>query len=252
MKRILLAVLSAALTLTAGMSTASAQDGVPQFRPVEMWACTFNDRKDQDDMDNVYDMIREGSSDSPYAAWQLNPYFVGTRIQQFDFLYLGAWASASDMGAGLASDLGSSDADEAWEDAVTCGGMMFASLRIQEAPQTGGAGDGFILTVQDCKTGKGVSSAQALSAIRAYNDYRVANGMTIPTFAWFPTAGDGDADFDFKLAHAYQDAQGWGNANQWLIDNMAYQTRSQLTDGIVDCDESRVYVGQTLMDNLNQ
>ena len=73
-----------------------------------------------------------------------------------------------------------------------------------------------------------------------------------PTFAWFPTAGGGDADFDFKLAHAYEDAQAWGNAGQWTVENQAYLARGDIMDGIVDCDESRVYVGNTIMDNLNQ
>lgn len=254
MKRLLLAAFSAAFTFSAGMSTAIAQDGVPQFRPVELWACTFNDRKDQDDMDNVYDMYMGDENETPYAAWQLNPWFVGNRNQQFDFIFLGAWASQSAMGADLASSFaGSGEVDEAWDEAVTCSGLLFASLRIQEVPPAEGAGDNFILTVRDCKTHKGIDNSQALRAINTYNDYRVTNGLTVPTFVWFPAAGNGEADedYDFKIASAYADAEAWGDAGQWFVDNQAYQARSDISSGILSCDEPRVYVGRTLMDNLN-
>jgi hypothetical protein len=251
MKRLLLAMTSAALTLSMAVSTTQAQDGVPQFVPVEMWACSFNDGKDQEDMDDVYDLFIGEDNESPYAAWQINPYFAGNLNQQFDFLYLGAWANGAAMGAGVAGDLASDDVSEAWDDAVNCGALMFASLTIEETPEPGEAGDDFILTIQDCNVGHAVSNGQASSAIRAYNDYRVANGLTVATFIWYPIAGGGDADFDFKLVRGYDDAQAWGNANQWIVDNMAYVRRGQLLDGIVSCDESRVYTGRTLMNNLN-
>lgn len=254
MKRLLMAALSAVLVFLTGMSPTYAQDGVPQFRPVELWACTFNDRKDQDDMDNVYEMYMGDENETPYAAWQLNPWFVGNRNQQFDFIFLGAWANQTAMGADLAANFaGSGDVDAAWDETVTCGGLLFASLRIQAPPETG-AGDNFILTVRDCKTNKGIGNGQAVRAINAYNDYRVANGLTVPTFVWFPAAGNGEADeaYDFKIASAYADAQAWGDAGQWFVDNQAYQVRSDISRGILSCDEPRVYVGRTLMDNLSQ
>jgi len=102
MRRLLLVTLAAALTFTLDISTTFAQDGPPQFRPLEMWVCSFRDRKDQDDMDNVYEMIETADGDAAYAAWQLNPYFTGTRGQNMDFIYLGAWADNSTMGANLA------------------------------------------------------------------------------------------------------------------------------------------------------
>ena len=93
MKRLLLAALSAAFTLSMGMP-AQAQDDGPQFRPLEIWACTFRDRKDQDDMDDVYAMFSDTSVG--YAAFQLNPYFVGGLRENFDFIYLGSVASDRD------------------------------------------------------------------------------------------------------------------------------------------------------------
>ena len=92
---------------------------------------------------------------------------------------------------------------------------------------------------------------QELAAIRKYNDYRVANGLTVGTFVWFPAYGDGNADFDFKIVTAYDGPRAWGDAGQWFTDNAAYRTRNAIGEGILSCDEARMYTGTTLMDNLN-
>ena len=252
MKRLLLVILTAAFTLSMNISTTFAQDGPPHFRPVEMWVCSFNDRKDQDDIDNVYEMIAATDETGGYAAWQLNPYFAGTLGQNMDFIYLGAWADNTTMGADLEDSWQNHpEIDEAWEEAVDCQGLMFASLRIQANPDGADGNENFMLSISDCKTGHGVGNGQAVDAIRKFNDYRVANGVTLGTFAWFPVYGGGNAEFDFKLATAYAGPRAWGDAGQWTVDNAAYRTRSDITDGIVDCDEARMYIGTTLMDNLN-
>ena len=102
MKKFLLAATTAALISLTGMQTAVAQDNRPGFYPIEMWACSFNDRKDQDDMDSVYEQIAE-EGDTPYAAWQLNPYMAGNRNDQFDFIYIGAWPNGNMMGSDVAA-----------------------------------------------------------------------------------------------------------------------------------------------------
>ncbi|MFT5501742.1 MAG: hypothetical protein ACI88G_001881 [Woeseiaceae bacterium] len=253
MKKILLSVITVVVLATSGMQVSFAQDGgPPQFRPVELWACQYKDGKDKGDMDKVYEGIVESTSDAAYAAWHLSPYFVGNLQQQFDFIYLGAWADGTTFGGDLASYMAdSADVASEWDETVDCASLMFASNTIQPNP---GAGDGngeFVLTVSDCDVAHGRTAAQALGAIRRFNDYRVANGMTIGTFAWFPVFGGGDADFSFKLAQAYSGAQALGDGFQWSVDNQAYNVEGDMTDGLVSCDESRVYFGSTIMDNLN-
>ena len=104
MKRLILTAISAALTLSVGAKISFAQDDGPStFRPVEMWACTFNDGKDQEDMDEAYSYFAEEPGETRYAAYQLNPYFVGGRNEDFDFIFLGVWDSGSEMGADMAT-----------------------------------------------------------------------------------------------------------------------------------------------------
>lgn len=252
MKRSFLAAAVAACTLFMGMGPSFAQDeGVPQFRPVELWACSYRDGKDESDFDDVLEDLVEAVGDDVYAAFRLAPVFRGPD-QAFDFIYLGVWESGASMGsdmAGYAETMG--DVNEAWDETVDCpASIMFASLRIQDDAGDDGPGN-FMLTVSDCSLGHGMSNGQALGALTRFNDYRVANGSTVGTIVWFPVYGGGGADFNFKLAHVYSGAQHFGDSFQWFVDNQAYLVQEDMMSGVVSCDVPRVYNGETIMNNLN-
>ena len=253
MKKILLIAAAAATTWCLLAAPASAQDDGPMFQPLEMWTCKFRDRKDQDDMNDVYEGIAEATGGAPYAAWQLNPYMAGNRIDLFDFIYLGAWPDGSAMGADMANYFANAgDVGQAWEDTVECAGFLYASNTIQDVPDNGDDDSGnFMLAISDCKIAHGRTAAQAVGALNSYNDYRVANGSVVPTFVWFPAYGSGGAEFDFKLAQAYSGPQALGDQLSWFVDNQAYNVNNAMTQGLVDCDESRLYIGRTLMDSMN-
>jgi len=233
--------------LTVCLVPAQAQDGPPQFRPLEVWTCGFKDGKDQDDMDDVYEDIVEASGDTAYSAFQLSPYFAGAFAENFDFVYLGAWADGSVMGSDMASYLGTPD--ESWDETVDCQGFLYASNWIQPVQPPDNAGTA-VVTVSDCDVDHGSTAAQAVGAISRYNDYRVANGMTVGTLVWFPVYGGGDADFDFKLVSVYSNAQHMGDAFKWSIDNAAYNVSNSMRAGIVSCDEARLYTARTIMNNI--
>jgi len=227
-----------------------AQDGPPNFRPVELWACSYKERKDADDFNRALRMMVEATGDVPYAAYQLMPNFRGPD-QDFDFIYIGVWPDGTTMGRDMANYAQHTDVIEAWDEAVDCPvSSLYASYRIQAIEDDGNGSGNFILTFSDCKVAHGNSNGQALGALRRYNDYRVANGMTIPTFAWFPAFGGGNAEFDFKLIQAYSGPQHFGDAWSWFVDHAAYETLGDMTDGIVDCDEARVYNGRTIMNTM--
>ena len=249
MIRLLISALATVSIYAVGLASAQAQDGPPQFRPLEIWTCSFNDGKDQGDMDDVYESLVEDAGDTAYAAFQINPYFAGQFAQNFDFVFLGAWADGSVMGADLATYLGMPDDD--WDEVADCQGSMFASNWIQPMAAPNDMGN-FVITVSDCTVDHGSSAAQAVGAIVRFNDYRVANGKTIGTLVWFPVYGGGDADFDFKLAHVYEGAQQLGDSFKWTIDNAAYNVSNSLRQGLVSCDDARLYTGRTIMNNLPQ
>ncbi|MGI9203774.1 MAG: hypothetical protein ACR2Q3_07170 [Woeseiaceae bacterium] len=249
MKKVLLAATMAALIMVNGIPTANAQENRPGVFPIEMWACSFLDRKDQDDMDSVYEQISE-DSDAAYAAWQLNPYMVGNRAEQFDFLYVGAWQDGNVMGGDVESMFaGPYESTETWNETVDCSGFLYTGINIQDAPPQE---DGhYFVSISDCSADKGVNNGQAVNGIRRYNDYLVENGQTVRTDVWFPVHGNGDADFDFKLIRVYGGPQAWGDLWQWRVNNMAVQQRRNYMQGVVSCDESRVYSTRTLMNTMN-
>jgi len=247
MKRLFMSAVATMFVLTLGMTSTMAQDGPPQFRPVEVWACSFKDGKDQGDMDDVYEDIVEAAGDTAYSAFQLNPYFTGTFGQNIDLIYIGAWADGSVMGADMASYVGNND--DGWDDTVDCQSFMYASDWIQPVAPPDGSGN-FMMAISDCSIDHGNTPAQAIGALNRFNDYRVANGLTVGTLVWFPVYGGGNAEFDFKLLSVYPGAQGLGDAFKWSVDNAAYNTSRAIMDGVVGCDAARVYTGRTIMNNM--
>ena len=247
MKRSMLAAVATVCTLFFGMSISVAQDGPSHFRPVEIWSCSFNDGMDMDDMNDVYEDINEGPGDSSYSGFHLDPYFVGARSQDFDFIYLGVWENGSDMSDFDPSD---NDVEDAWNEAANCSGFLYASTRIQEIPEDAGDATGpFALVVSDCTIEEGRSAGQAVGAMNRFNDYKVANGSTVPTFVWFPALGDGNADFDFKLVMSFPGMQAYGHFFNWYEDNAIYQAQGAMMDGLVDCDDGRLYFGRNVVSN---
>jgi hypothetical protein len=253
MKKILISLATAIVLATSGVSVGFAQDdGAPQFRPVEMWACSLRDGKDRGDLDSVYESTVAASGDEAYAAFHLEPYYAGGLVDNFDFLYLGVWADGSTMGTNLTGYFANGDdADEEWNETLDCSSLMFASTRIQDNAGDGTGDGNFMLTVSDCNVGHGRTSGQAMAALNRFNDYRLANGSTVGSLAWFPVYGGGDAEFDFKRVHVYSDIKALGDDFSWFVDNAAYNTEGDLLDGLLSCDEARVYIGSTIMNNLN-
>jgi hypothetical protein len=105
--------------------------------------------------------------------------------------------------------------------------------------------------VSDCNVSHGNSNGQAIGAISRFNEYRVDNGMEIGTIAWFPVYGGGEAEFDFKLLNVYTGPQHLGDGFSWYVDHQAYNVEGPMMEGVVDCDEARMYLGRTLMDSMN-
>jgi len=253
MKKLQTALLAGLATVIGGVGTATAQDegGPPQFVPVELYACSYRDRQDQGDYDDALDQMKQWMQDhegaEPYAAWRMFPVYFGPD-QEFDFIYFGAWQNGSSMGRDLRNYWATANAaTAAWDDAVDCAAqVMFASINVKQPPEDSGRGE-FVLTVSDCKLAHGRQNAQALAALREYGQYRTDNGSPGGTWAWFPAYGGGDADYDFKLVNSHSDAEAFGNHFQWFGDNQAFMKLAALTDGLVECDDARVYSGETIV-----
>ena len=221
MRKLLLSTAAAILVPFVGAGVATAQDegGPPNFVPVELYACSYNDGKDQDDFDGALEKMTDWMEDNPaepYAAFRMCPVFAGN--PEFDFIYFGAWPNGSTMGRDNAAYFASADdALEAWNDAVDCASVLFASLNLK-APADDGDDD-FMLSVSDCNVADGRSNGDAFDAIRAWGAYKEANGAPDGgLWAWIPINGDGEEDFDFKLLTSHAGPVGFGDFWQWIVE----------------------------------
>ena len=255
MKKILTSITSAIVVAFSGLSVSVAQDdmAVPDLIPIELMACSFRDGQDQSDYDRVNARMVEWMEDNdsePYAGFQLNPIYAGN--QDFDFVYVGVWANGSSMGTDITEYAATAgDISDASNEVVDCpGSSMYTSLQLRETASDGPA-DGFVLTLSDCEVAKGRSVRDAIDALREYGAYRDASGApTGGTWVWFPTLGNGEEDFDFKLANSYANVQGFGDGFQWNRDQQAYIKRTELFGGLLSCNTARGYVGDTIVNTL--
>lgn len=219
-----------------------------------MRVCIYNDDKDSDDLDDAMgEMVEwmQGNDSAPYAAWTLNKFFTAAD-REFDFLCLGAWPNGSTMGKDISHYLSSAgDAIVAYGDVADCPtSFLFASLNVKEPPETDGQGDGFVVTMSDCRVAEGRKTADAIVAIREYGAYRDANGSPGGTYLWFPAYGGGAAEFDFKMVNTHASLEAFGDNYQWIVENAAYLKQGELLDGLVNCDVARAYAGDTVVNTI--
>ena len=94
------ALVAAVFALSAPAANAQVtEDGMGKVIPVELYACTFNDGQDMEDLEEVIEDWTEymdGQDIDDYAAWTLMPFFYGVE-QEFDFIWMGAFADGNAM-----------------------------------------------------------------------------------------------------------------------------------------------------------
>jgi hypothetical protein len=252
MRKILLTIAASLLLTLSGVGLSFAQDGsdVPDLVPIEISVCSYQDGKDSGDYAKATQKMAKWMEDNdsePYASFQLSPLFAGN--QEFDFVTVGVWTSGTSMGKDMAQWVSTAgDEIAALGDAADCGGSsMYTSLNVM---QPGDGADSFVLAVNDCNVADGRSTRDAIGALREYGEYRNATGSPGGMWVWFPSYGNGDEDFDFKLANSYASIEAFGNNFQWNRDQQAYLKRGELFNGLLDCDVARSYTGSTIVNTL--
>lgn len=257
MKKILVSVAAAMLAMIFGSGAVVAQEQeqaeIRTFVPVEVWVCNYREGKGQADYDRAIEALRSVPAADPpasYLAFRLTRGFYGPD-QDFDFVYLGVWP---DGGSSMGRDYDNyvaegSDANDAWNDAVDCeAASMFASTNVKPPPDDGPP-DNFLITASDCDVAEGANTGDAIDAVEAWGQHRTEAGSEGGTWIWFQAFGGGDADFDFKIMNSHRNFQAFGDFFQWYADSAAYRKWGELTDGLLDCDDARVYNSETLINN---
>lgn len=255
MRKYLISIATGIAISLSGISMSVAQeDGPLNITPLEMQVCNYRDGKGREDVDKSMELMTKWMADNdsePYAGWIAEKWITGG-TQNFDFLLLNAWPNGSTMGKDI-TEYGATagDAIEAFNDVADCPvTLLFGSLGVKQGPEGSLSADDFVITISDCKVAHGRKTEDAMNAVREYSAYRDANGSEGGTYLWFPVLGGGDEDYTFKLVNGYAGIQGYGDAYQWNIENASYLKRNELSEGLLDCDVARAYVGDTIINTI--
>jgi hypothetical protein len=244
MKKLQIAALAASIVFVSGTALGQDDAALPSFSPLETYTCNYNEGMGPDDLDAAVDawnafMDKEGDTD--YFAATIVPIYFGA--ETFDFGWLGANSSGTAMGEG--NDRWMSKGSEyaakfaAVADCDTHSG--FASTQIKTG-DGGPAPDHFVITFSDCAIKD--DNPDLFGAMNAWSAYASERGYKNSAWALFPVYGGGGAEFGFKLVNAYDNFSDLGT--DWdLYASGDYVKHGELTDGAYECDDSRVYAGQT-------
>jgi len=247
MKKIMLSVSTAALLMLVGAGPALAQDDGMRVIPVELYAYSYNDRKDSGDLDKVIDKwnaYMDKNGFDTYAAWTLTPDYFGPD-QDFDVIWLGAATNAVAMGEGHDAWLADSDgiADE-FADVLTCNAHSnYASVNHKALPP-GDMPAHSVITFSDCNYKDGATFSAVDAAMDDWSQYLADAGSTAGIFHWYPVWGGGDEDFDFKWLEVYANHAELGAGYERMGNGGGYMTSGRLFGHLLKCDSARVYNAQ--------
>jgi hypothetical protein len=243
-----------ALAVCAILFTGSAfaqvsADGMGKVIPVEMFVCDYKDRKDAGDYQKVTDrwtafMDENGVDD--YAAWMLTPYFYGGD-QDFDFIWMGAYADGNAMGADYDTWLrDGGDINEAFGEVADCRAHIMHSSAMYKAPANNETPTSGIITMMNCKLNEGRRYADVKKAELKWAEYLTSNGSSAGFWHWFPAYGGGDSDFDYKVVFAYNNFTELGADFERAANGGGREAGEEIFADVDDCDDARIYLARSI------
>ena len=248
MKKILISTLVTCLVFLTGSGTVSAQDDGMLVIPVELFACTYNDRQGPDDLDKViakWNAWADSKAVDDYAAWTLTPYYYGPE-QDFDVIWMGAGKDGIALGRAQDTYLADNDGlDDDFNEVLSCAAHTnFASINFK-APPEGATPQNSVLTFSDCKYEDSASFTALGAAMAQWSQHLSDGGSTAGVWHWYPAYGGGGEEFDFKWLQAYADFEELGADYERYGNGRGFVTRGRLLGHLIDCDSSRAYLAQS-------
>jgi hypothetical protein len=236
------------LASAPGLAQVSA-DGMGKVVPVELYACKYQEGKDEADLAKVIESWNEFADDSDmddYAAWLLTPFFFTTE-QDFDIIWLGAFRDGNAMGAGLQNWLSNGqELAAAFDEVVQCPAHVAYSSAMYKAPLTGNVPSSGFITMMDCKLNEGHKYADVKAAELKWADYLAETGSKAAYYHWMPMFGGGDADFDYKVVFAYPDFEQVGSDVEKFANGGGRDKSREIFGDIDECDDARVYATRNI------
>jgi hypothetical protein len=250
MKPLVCAALAASLLLATGMSHAQVtEDSMGKILPVSLSACNFRDGQDQGDLDRVnarWNRFLDENNVHYYSAWTLTPYFYGPN-QDFDLIWMGAYRDGNAFGAGEDMWMTSGgDLSEAYSEVLDCMGQMGLSSAMYKAPPNNPEQSTALITMMDCELNEGHRYMDVRRAEVRWAEHLESVGSTAGIFHWYPRFGGGDAEFDYKVIHAYANFSEMGNDMERRMNGGDFAVSRDIFRDVDECDDARVYIATVL------
>lgn len=251
-KKLGLAVISAALSMMGATVAVAQDDEAPAFElpskvvPVEIYACNFRDGQGPGDLDQVIDGWSGYMDDNDidtYAAWTLTKQSYGPD-QGFDFLWLGAWTDGNAMGTGM--DMFTATGGEHFANFMRvsdCNAHTMAGSLNYKATEDG-TPQNALLTFASCNIADDATYPEVAQATREWAALLTDAGSQASIFHWFPTYGGGGDTPDFLSLVAYPDFTELGADFERLTNGEMFRQQGALFGDLVNCDVRRVYNAQ--------
>ena len=225
---------------------AAAQEeakGGPNFAPVEIYVCNFNEGKGQADLDKVivsWNKWMDTTGKEPYSAWIYTADY-NSPAYSFDVAWLGAWPDGNAMGR-LTDTYMTSGGGVAkqFDEVITCAAHSnWASVKMRE----GGVSEvrkNAVMQFSDCTLGEGSSLPTSMEAMRNMNAYQAEQGSVASQWIFFPVFG-ADTDYHFKTVTVHPNNAALGADYERYGNGGGFMKAAEIIGDKFKCGNSRVY-----------
>ena len=238
MNRLLTAVLIYVVAVTSGIQVAQAQEDGASV-PVEAFYCNIREGKGRKDVENAVDKFNAwmdaNAADDGYMAWIMAPQF-GMHMELPDIIWLGSWESGAAMGSGMDKYLAEAgDVQEAFNDAIECGGHALASSVEINAPD--GPPENGVVMFNQCSYADGKNWEDAMKAHKANSVALREMGGKGSSWMFFPMLGGNSDGFDYWAVAGFQNWSDFGTSYDMYVNGGGWQKSMKIMQGNVECGE---------------
>lgn len=248
MKRalVILSGIVASLTIGSGIALADSHGDGFKVIPVDMYACTYNDKKGPADLDAYAKKFNAWADEkglNEISVWSLTPYYFGPGDNsEFDFIWMLAGKTAVELGKTHTTWVTANDGllKIANEIASCSGHSNFASINYKPT-QAGRTPEDTLITFSDCNFHEDTTFDELGAATDAWSDYLAESGSEAGIFHWYPVYGGGGEKFDFKWLEVHAGFEAMGSDYERFGNGRGYEKYGELIRPLITCDAARVY-----------
>ena len=240
------------VTGLSGSPLAASQEQSVKAGPVELFACTFREGKNYDDLLKLNEKFAKWASknDPSYSAWTMTPNFRQNE-GDFDIGWIGGWADGgAAMGRGQDKWFSSNGGlGEAYWEVIDCSHSLVSSVPIN-APV--GAPDNGLVMFASCTLEEGKTAKDSYPAHKKFSAEMVSKGAKGQSWLMYPALGFGDTDFDYYAVTSFRNYEELGEAWDLYTNGGGHEAAEGAMAGLVSCDSPRVYNASLVVGNAKK